>query len=46
MAYKVMISPIAKNNIREAVAYYRHKASVKVAQNFVKDCQLTLKKIV
>ncbi|MFC0346035.1 type II toxin-antitoxin system RelE/ParE family toxin [Epilithonimonas hispanica] len=45
MAYKVKVSPNAKLDIREAVAYYKKKASVKVAQNFVTDYQATLKKI-
>ncbi len=45
MAYKIRVSPNAKLDIREAVAYYKKKASVKVAQNFVKDYELTLEKI-
>lgn len=46
MAYKVKVSPNAIMDIREAVAYYKKKASVKVAQNFVKDYELTLQKII
>ena len=45
MAYEVMISPIAKADVRKAVAYYKKEASLKVAQNFVEDYELTLKKI-
>lgn len=45
MAYKIRVSPNAKLDIREAVAYYKKKASVKVAQNFVKDYEQTLEKI-
>lgn len=45
MAYKVKISPIAKADVRKAVAYYKKEASLKVAQNFVKDYELTLQKI-
>nr|WP_314495788.1 type II toxin-antitoxin system RelE/ParE family toxin [uncultured Chryseobacterium sp.] len=46
MAYKAIVSPIAKADIKRAVAYYKKKASVKVAQNFLKDYELTLQKIV
>lgn len=45
MAYKVIVSPIAKADIRKAVAYYKKEASLKVAQNFVSDYELTVKKI-
>ncbi|WP_447951799.1 hypothetical protein [Chryseobacterium koreense] len=45
MAYKIRVSPNAKLDIRDAVAYYKKKASVKVAQNFVKDFEVTLGKI-
>ncbi len=45
MDFKVKVSPIAKANIREAVSYYKKEASVKVAQNFVKDYGDTLNKI-
>ena len=45
MAYNVRISPLAKADVRKAVAYYKKEASLKVAQNFVADYELTLKKI-
>lgn len=45
MAYKIRVSPVAKANVREAVAYYKKKASLQVAQNFLKDYELTLKTI-
>lgn len=45
MAYKAVISPIAKADIRQAIAYYKKEASLQVAQNFVKDYELTLQKI-
>ncbi|MGS0749223.1 type II toxin-antitoxin system RelE/ParE family toxin [Halpernia sp. GG3] len=45
MAYKVRVSPSAKADVRQAVAYYKKEASLKVAQNFVKDYGDTLKKI-
>lgn len=46
MAYKVKISPVAKIDVRKAVAYYKKEASSKVAQNFIEDYELTLKKII
>lgn len=46
MAYSVRISPVAKADVRKAVAYYKKEASLKVAQSFVEDYELTLKKIV
>ena len=45
MDYKIRISPIAKANIKDAVSYYKNKASTKVALNFVKDYEQTLQKI-
>ncbi len=45
MDYKIRISPIAKANIKEAVSYYKKEASLKVAENFVKDYELTLQKV-
>ncbi|MFY1047138.1 type II toxin-antitoxin system RelE/ParE family toxin [Chryseobacterium sp. GP-SGM7] len=45
MAYKTIISPIAKANIKEIVAYYKKIASLKIAQNFLKDYEFTLRKI-
>lgn len=46
MGYKIRISPTAKSNIKEAVTYYKKEASLKVAQNFVKDYEQTLQKII
>jgi hypothetical protein len=37
MAYKIIISDIAYNNIDNAVEYYLEKASKKVATGFLKD---------
>jgi toxin ParE1/3/4 len=37
MAYKIIISDIAYNNIDNAVEYYTEKASKKVATGFLKD---------
>jgi len=45
MGYKLEISPVAKANVKEAVAYYKQKVSLKIAQNFVKDYEYTLQKI-
>ncbi|MDR1877333.1 MAG: type II toxin-antitoxin system RelE/ParE family toxin [Flavobacteriaceae bacterium] len=45
MGFNITVSPIAKNNVREAIAYYKKEVSVKAAQNFVKDYELTLNKI-
>ncbi len=45
MDYKIRISPIAKANIKEAVSYYKKEASLKVAENFVKDYELALQKV-
>lgn len=46
MGFKVRVSPIAKSNIKDGVAYYKTRASVKVARNFVLDYEQTLKRIV
>lgn len=45
MDFKAIVSPVAKANIREAVAYYKKKVSVRVAQNFLKDYEFALQKI-
>lgn len=45
MNYKIRISSLAKSHIKEAVSYYKKEASLKVAQNFVKDYEQTLQKI-
>ena len=46
MGYKIRISPTARANIKEAVTYYKKENSIKVAQNFVKDYEQTLQKII
>lgn len=45
MDYKIEVSPIARNNIKESVAYYKANASVKVAKNFVENYLKTVEKI-
>ena len=45
MNYKIRISSLAKSHIKEAGTYYKKEASLKVAQNFVKDYEQTLQKI-
>lgn len=45
MGYSLKISPIARANVEEAVSYYKQKTSLKIAQNFVKDYENTLRKI-
>ena len=45
MAYKLNISPIARMNVRQAVIYYKENVSIKIAQNFIKNYELSLKKI-
>ena len=45
MDFRVHITPVAKTNQKQAVAYYKEKASLKVAQNFLKDYEKTLYKI-
>lgn len=45
MTYRVIISAYAKDNIKDAVAYYKNKVSAKVAAEFIKDYELALKKI-
>lgn len=44
MTYRVIISAYAKDNIKDAVAYYKNKVSAKVAAEFIKDYELALKK--
>ena len=44
MNYKIRISSLAKSHIKEAVSYYKKEASLKVAQNFVKDYESKLYK--
>lgn len=45
MGYKIKISPIAKENIKDAIFYYKTNVSLKVAINFLKDYEQTLDKI-
>jgi addiction module RelE/StbE family toxin len=42
MGFKAVVSPVAKADVRKAVAYYKKEASEKVAQNFVKDYEQTV----
>ena len=42
MAYKIIISPIAIQNIDAAVAYYAEKVNKKVAIDFLNDYKRTL----
>lgn len=37
MIYKIVITPVAKQNIEEATAYYKNKVSTKVAKSFIDD---------
>ncbi|WP_298776157.1 type II toxin-antitoxin system RelE/ParE family toxin [uncultured Empedobacter sp.] len=46
MDYKVNVSLIAITNIREAVAYYKESATIKVAKSFVKEYESNVKNIV
>jgi len=43
MAYKIIISPIAIQNIDNAVAYYTEEVNKKVAFDFLKDYKKTYK---
>lgn len=43
MNYKIIVSPIASQNIEDAVEYYICKASKKVALDFLKDYRKTYK---
>ena len=43
MIYKIIVSPIASQNIEDAVEYYIYKASKKVASDFLKDYRKTYK---
>ena len=45
MDFRVQITLVTKTNQKQAVAYYKEKASLKVAQNFLKDYEKTLYKI-
>ena len=37
MIYKIIVSPIARKNIEDALEYYIEKVSKKVVSNFLKD---------
>jgi toxin ParE1/3/4 len=43
MSYKIIVSPMACQNIEDAVEYYIFKASKKVASDFLKDYRKTYK---
>ncbi|AWG21936.1 plasmid stabilization protein [Flavobacterium faecale] len=43
MNYKIVVSPIAKQNIEDAVDYYVKQVSTKVALEFLKDYRKTYK---
>ena len=43
MNYKIIVSPIASQNIEDAVEYYIEKASKKVASDFLKEYRKTYK---
>jgi len=45
MAFKVIISPVAKSNVKDAVKYYKDEVSIKVAQKFIEDYEQTVKRI-
>lgn len=45
MNYKVIVSPDASKNIKDAIEYYIFKASKKVASNFFKDYKKTYKSL-
>ena len=45
MAFKVIVSPIAKSNVREAAYYYQKEVSDKVARKFIEDYEQTIVRI-
>jgi plasmid stabilization system protein ParE len=45
MNYKIIVSPIASENIAKAVDYYFYKASKKVALDFLNDYKKTYKSL-
>lgn len=45
MSYKIIVTPDAIQNIDDAIAYYKHKASIKVARNFIEDYRSAFKDI-
>lgn len=42
MEFEIKITPLAQENIREAIAYYKENASLKIVQKFIQDYELTL----
>lgn len=45
MIYKIVITPVAKQNIEDATAYYKNKVSTKVAKSFIDDYKKTFQDI-
>ena len=45
MRYKIVLTPVAKQNIDDATAYYKNKVSAKVAKLFIDDYRKTFKDI-
>lgn len=45
MNYKIIVSPIASQNIEDALEYYIYKVSKKVALDFLKNYRKTYKAI-
>jgi toxin ParE1/3/4 len=45
MSYKIVLTPVAKQNIDNATAYYKNKVSAKVARLFIDDYKKTFKDI-
>ena len=43
MNYRIIVSPIASKNIEDALEYHIHKATKKVALDFLKDYHKTYK---
>ena len=45
MSYKIVLTPVAKQNIDDATAYYKNKVSAKVAKLFIDDYRKTFNDI-
>ena len=45
MGFDLQITPTAKIQVKEAVVFYRQKASAKIAKNFLKDYEKALQTI-
>lgn len=45
MSYKIVLTPVAKQNIDDATAYYKNTVSAKVAKLFIDDYKKTFKDI-